>query len=167
MTDDGPQQCGDFPMRIARDGTWYYHGTPIPRARMVSLFATALTRDDAGDYWLVTPGETMRIQVEDAPFLAVDLDAEGEGPAQRLTFRTNVDDTVPLDNDHPLRIETDAATGEPSPYVLVRPGLEARLVRSVFYSLMELGTVDSTAAGEVFGVWSNNRFFPIMQWSEA
>ena len=113
-------------MRIARDGTWYYRGSPINRPALVKLFASVLRREDDGSYWLVTPAERGRVVVEDAPFIAVALDVEGEGRDQRLIFRTNLDEIVAAGPDHPLRVET-AADGTPAPYVLLRPGLEARL----------------------------------------
>ncbi len=131
--------CGDLDIRIGRDGTWFYHGTPIGRKALVKLFSTVLQRDANGDYWLVTPVEKGRIEVEDAPFVAVELIVEGAGPEQVLKLRTNVDDIVAVDADHPLRVTHDRESGERRPYVVVRNGLEARLNRPVFYELVELG----------------------------
>lgn len=148
-------------MRIARDGTWYYGGSPIGRKEMVCLFASVLHRDDQGDYWLVTPAEMARIQVEDVPFMAVELAVCGQGPEQSLGFRTNMDEWVIAGPEHPLRVETDGVTGEPSPYILVRDGLEARLTRSVFYELVGRGIEQSHNGEDVFGVWSEGLFFPI------
>src|SRR5215472_9198328 len=133
-----PIDRGDLDMRIARDGTWFYRGSPIGRPALVKLFASVLRRESDGRYWLVTPVERGRIEVEDVPFLAVALTVQGEGCEQELIFRTNMDDIVTAGPDNPLRVET-AATGEPTPYILVRDDLEARLVRSVFYDLVELG----------------------------
>ncbi|HEY6611451.1 MAG TPA: DUF1285 domain-containing protein, partial [Pseudomonas sp.] len=119
-----PPFCGDIDMRIARDGSWFYMGTPIGRKPMVRLFSTILRRD--GDaYFLVTPVEKVGIRVDDAPFVAVELEVEGEGEAQQLRFRTNVEDQVVAGAEHPLRVELDAQTGEPAPYVHVRANLEA------------------------------------------
>jgi hypothetical protein len=158
----GPMDsCGDFGIRIARDGTWYHHGSPIGRAALVKLFASVLRRDAEGIYWLVTPAERGRIEVEDAPFIAVGLEASGQGRDQILRFTTNVDDTADADESHPLRIETDPATGEPRPYVLIRPGLEARLVRPVFYQLVDLGCDETIDGAPAFGVWSTGKFFPL------
>lgn len=157
----GRQLCGDLDMRIARDGTWYYHGSPIGRKELVRLFASVLSRDDAGDYWLVTPAEIGRVTVEDAPFIAVALTAEGEGRNQVLRFRTNVGDTVTLDPEHPLRVDVDAATGEPVPYVGVRSGLEARLSRSVYYELVDLGLEEKRDHEYMYGVWSCGTFFAL------
>ena len=145
-------------MRIARDGTWFYRGSPISRQPLVKLFASVLRREPDGSYWLVTPAERGRIEVEDVPFLAVALTAEGEGHAQRLIFRTNLDEFVTAGPDHPLRVET-AASGGPVPYILVRDGLEARLARPVFYELVELGTEERLDAVAEFGVWSEGMFF--------
>src|SRR3954471_4529049 len=107
--------CGDFDMRIARDGTWFYRGSPIGRKPLVKLFSTVLRREN-GEFWLVTPVERGRILVDDAPFVAVEVEAAGEGLDRKLTFRTNVDDVVTLDAAHPLRVDHDAASGEPRPY---------------------------------------------------
>jgi uncharacterized protein len=145
-------------MRIARDGTWYYRGSPITRLPLVKLFASVLRREADGSYWLVTPAERGLIKVDDVPFLAVALVVEGEGRGQALTFRTNLDEFVTAGFDAPLRIET-AADGEPAPYILVREGLEARLARPVFYDLVELGTEERIEDTRQFGVWSRGVFF--------
>lgn len=153
-----PIDCGDFDIRIARDGTWFYRGSPILRLPLVKLFASVLRRENDGVYWLVTPAERGRIAVEDVPFIAVALAAEGEGRAQRLIFRTNIDEFVTAGPDHPLRVEV-AESGEPSPYILVRPGLEARLSRPVFYELVDLAGEADIAGTIEFGVWSDGMFF--------
>ena len=153
-----PIDCGDLEMRIARDGTWFYRGSPIGRASLVKLFASVLHREADGRYWLVTPAERGLIEVEDVPFLAVALTVEGEGRNQQLIFRTNLDEFVTAGRDYPLRVET-AASGEPAPYILVRDGLEARLARPVFYELVELGTEERVGESTQFGVWSKGAFF--------
>jgi hypothetical protein len=155
----GPTLNRDFNMRIARDGTWFHQGAPINRQALVKLFSTVLRRHDDGTFWLTTPVETGRIEVEDAPFIAVELMAEGEGVNRLVRFRTNVDDVVTLDKDHPLRVE-EAAGGEPRPYVMVRNGLEARLARSVFYELVEMAeTLPSDP--DVLAVRSAGQTFPL------
>lgn len=151
---------GDIDMSIARDGTWFYQGTPIKRMRLVRLFASVLLRDEAGDYWLKTPVEKARISVEDAPFVAVELRVEGDGPDQRLLFRTNLDEEVAAGPEHPLRVEEDAESGEPSPYVTVRDGLEALIARPVFYELADLAVPDEDDPDRL-GVWSAGVFFPL------
>jgi hypothetical protein len=156
-----PELCGDIDLRIARDGTWFYHGSPIGRKPLVKLFAGVLRRDSAGDYWLVTPAERCRIRVDDAPFTAVELSVAEPGPDQVLSFRTNIDEIVMAGLDHPIRVVTDPATGEPSPYVLVRDGLEALIVRAVFYDLVDLAVEREVAGVRVLGVWSGGTFFPI------
>ncbi len=133
-----PPYCGEIPMRIARDGTWHYMGTPIGRPAMVRLFSTILRREPDGRFVMVTPVERVGIEVEDAPFVAVRVDAEGEGASRRLRFLTNLGDEVVAGPDAPIRVAEDPATGEPSPYVLVRKGLEALIARPVFYELAEL-----------------------------
>ena len=125
---------------------------------LVKLFASVLRRDPDGCYWLVTPAERGRIEVEDVPFLAVALTVQGEGREQQLIFRTNVDDIVTAGPGNPLRVDT-AASGEPVPYILVRDDLEARLARSVFYDLAELGKEEAIEEIRQFGVWSSGKFF--------
>jgi hypothetical protein len=154
-----PIDCGDLGIRIARDGTWFYNNSPIGRLPLVKLFATVLRRDDSGQYWLVTPAERGRVAVEDVPFVAVELDIAGEGRAQELTFRTNIDEVVTAGAGHPLRVEERAAG--PHPYVTVRNGLEARLARPVFYRLVEAGCEERVGDGMVFGAWSKEVFFPL------
>lgn len=155
-----PIDCGNLEMRIARDGTWFYCGSPIGRPALVKLFASVLHRETDGRYWLVTPAERGLIEVEDAPFLAVELAVEGVGHYQQLIFRTNLDEFVTAGPEHPLRVET-AATGEPAPYILVRGELEARLARPVFYELVDLGTEEQVGDASLFGVWSKGMFFPL------
>ena len=128
----------NFGIRIARDGTWYHAGTRFERPALVKLFARVLRRMDDGSYMLVTPVERGTVEVEDAPFVAVEMEVAGEGPQRTVRFRTNLDDWVTADAEHPIRVSTDPATGEPSPYVLVRDRLEARIARAVFYDLVEL-----------------------------
>jgi hypothetical protein len=155
-----PPFCGDIDMRIARDGSWFYLGTPIGRREMVRLFSTVLRRDADGRYYLVTPVEKCGITVDDAPFVAVELLVEGQGPEQRLSFRTNVDDVVSAGPDHPLRVEVDPVTGAPAPYVHVRGRLEARVNRPVFYELVGLAEPDPGHPDGI-GVWSGGTFFPL------
>lgn len=145
-----PPHCGSIPMRIARDGTWHYMGTPIGRPRMVRLFSTVL-RKDPDEFVLVTPVERVSIDVEDAPFVAVTLEVSGEGDGQSLSFTTSVGDQVSADAAHPIRVSEDAVTGEPSPYVLVRGGLEARISRAVFYELADLALERDGRMGVVSG----------------
>ena len=138
-TASAQQFCGDIDMRIARDGTWFYHGSPIGRKPLVKLFASVLKRDEAGDYWLETPFEKCRIAVDDAPFTAVEMFVDGAGEGRTIRFRTNIDEMVSVDSDHPIRVDTDSESGEPAPYVRLREGIEALILRSVFYDLVELG----------------------------
>lgn len=155
-----PPDCGDIDMRIAPDGSWFYMGTPIGRPAMVRLFSTILRRDGAR-FVLVTPVEKVGIRVDDAPFLAVELEAEGVGREQALSFRTNVEDWTDAGPDHALRFTTNPATLEPRPYVHVRGGLEALIARSVFYELVARAEPGSGAYAGTLGVWSRGLFFPI------
>ncbi len=152
-----PDFCGDLDMRIARDGTWFYLGTPIGRPELVRLFSTIL-RKDGDDYFLVTPVEKVGITVDDAPFVAVDFEVTGSGKDQTLTFETNVGDFATAGPDHPIRVERDAKTGEPSPYVLIRANLEALIDRKSFYRLVDIGAHHDGW----FGIWSDGEFFPII-----
>ena len=151
-----PEFCGDLDMRIARDGTWFYLGTPIGRPGLVRLFSTILKKED-GKYFLVTPVEKVGITVDDAPFVAVDFEVEGTGESQVLTFTTNVGDSAVAGPEHPIRVERDPETGEPSPYVLVRAELEALIDRKSFYRLVEIGNHHDGW----FGLWSAGAFFPV------
>lgn len=150
---------GPLGIRIARDGQWFYHGSPIARKEMVCLFASMLTRREDGSYWLIAPSEEGWIEVEDVPFLAVEAFSSGQGRARILSFRTNIDEIVPLDGDHPLRM-SDGAAGK-TPYLLIRPGIEARLARSVYYELADLGSEEIIDGRPLYGVWSAGRFFPL------
>ena len=156
-----PPDCGDLDMRIARDGTWFYLGTPIGRPELVRLFSTIL-RKDGDRYVLVTPVEKVGIQVDDAPFVAVDFEVEGEGPEQMLTFETNLGDMAIAGPDHPIRVERDPETGEPSPYILIRGALEALIDRKSFYRLVEIGAHEDVDEKSWFGLWSSGQFFPII-----
>jgi hypothetical protein len=151
--------CADIDIRIARDGTWYHEGGAIRRKPLVKLFASVLRREADGAYYLVTPAERRRIAVEDAPFVAVEVTAEGEGASQILSFRTNVDDVVAAGPEHPIRVVFDAGTGEPSPYVHVRDGLEALIARPVYYELVGLGRLAEVEGCQVLGVDSGGAFF--------
>lgn len=152
-----PPFCGDIDMRIARNGLWFYLGTPIGRKELVRLFA-GIIRREGDDYFLVTPVEKVGIRVDDAPFLAVDVEAVPEG----LAFVTNVDDRVVAGPDHPIRVERDPATGEPSPYVLIRANLWALIDRKSFYRLVDLGETE----GDWFGVRSGGMFFAVIPAAE-
>ena len=156
-----PPFCGDLDMRIARDGTWFYLGTPIGRFELVRLLSSILKRE--GDkYFLVTPVEKVGITVDDAPFVAVDFEASGAGEDQVLTFTTHVGDSAVAGPDHPIRVVRDPETGEPSPYVMIRAGLEALIDRKSFYRLVELGSHHDGW----FGLWSSGEFFPVIPSAE-
>ena len=140
-----------YDIRILKDGTWLYAGTPILRAPMVKLFSRVMSRDEKGDYWLITPYERGRIRVDDVPFLAV----EAEGRGDDLWFRTNVDDWVMLGPEHPLRMSAEGV-----PYIFIRKGLEARVTRAVYYELVNR-MVPSAETPDVFGIISNGTFFKL------
>ena len=156
-----PPHCGQIDMRIARDGTWFYMGTPIGRPELVRLFSTIL-RKDGDDYVLVTPVEKVGITVDDAPFVAVDFNPVGEG----LEFETNVGDRVVAGPAHPIRVVRDPETEEPSPYILVRANLEALIDRKSFYRLVEIGEHADHDGESWFGLRSQGSFFPIIPSAE-
>ena len=152
-----PPFCGDLDMRVARDGTWFYLGTPIGRPELVRLFSTVL-RCDGDEYFLVTPAEKVGIIVDDAPFVAVDFEQVGDD----LRFETNVGDFAVAGPDHPIRVVRNEKTGEPSPYVLIRCNLEALIDRKSFYRLVEIGETARHEGIDWFGIWSGGAFFPII-----
>lgn len=156
-----PTHCGHSDMRIAADGTWFHQGSPIGRSEMVRLFSTILRREPNGSYVLVTPVEKLDIDVEDAPFVAVELKREGTGREAVLSFRLNVGDLVIADIDHPISLR--AKGNGPRPYLSVRNGLEAVIARPVYYELANLAIEeDERPEGtEAVGVWSAGRFFPM------
>ena len=173
-----PPHCGSIPMTIRSDGTWFYQGTPIGRPQLVRLFSTVLRREPDGEYVLVTPVEKVGIEVEDAPFVAVEMDAggmdagrmdgsEGDGgDGAALTFRTNVGDLTEAGPDHPMRFEGTDGMGELKPYVHVRAGLWALVARPVMYELVELGETVEVDGRAMFAVRSRGETFPIMPASE-
>jgi len=160
-----PPFCGDLDMRIARDGTWFYLGTPIGRAPLVKLFSSII-RKDGDDYFLVTPIEKVGIIVDDAPFVAVDFDVENIGLNQIINFRTHVGDEAIARKDNPIRVVRDKETGEPSPYILIRKNLEALIDRKSFYRLIELGSIQDFEGTNWFGIRSSEIFFPIIPEAE-
>lgn len=156
-----PPYCGDLDIRIARDGMWWYLGTPIGRVELVRLFASVL-KLEKGKYFLVTPVEKIGITVDDAPFVAVDFEVSQPGPEQVITFETNVGDLTVAGPDNPIRVVRDPETGEPSPYVHVRSGLEALIDRKSYYRLVDIGEHASTDGAQWFGFRSGGVFFPVI-----
>ncbi len=159
-----PPYCGEIDMRIAADGTWFYCGSPIGRPALVQLFASILRKDE-DSHVLVTPVERVGIRVDDAPFVGVEMIVGEAGGAPKLTFRTNVEDVVTADAEHPLRFERAAADGI-KPYVRVRGDLWALVKRAIYYDLVALGVVETLRGEDWFGVRSCGTFFPIAPASE-
>jgi hypothetical protein len=157
-----PDFCGDLDMEIKRDGTWFYLGTPIGRMPLVQLFSTVLRKDEDGKTYLVTPVEKVGIRVEDAPFVAVEMNVSGAGDAQIITFRTNVGDVVEAGPEHPLRFVDEDATGGLKPYLLVRGRLEALVARPVMYELVNHGEEIEIDGKAMFAVRSGGEIYPIM-----
>ncbi len=161
-----PVECGDLPFLIKRDGTWLYQGTPINRKELVCLFSSVLRREADGSWWLQTPAERGRIQVEDAPFVAVELDWRGDDAHQVLSFRTNIDEILTAGPEHPIRVSHDIITCEPTPYIRVRGGpgmlaVEARINRATYYELVALAVPKWVGSRRMLGVWSQGVFFPL------
>ena len=161
-----PPFCGDLDMRIDRSGLWFYLNSPIGRKPLMKLFASVLRHDDDGKYYLVTPVEKCGIEVEDAPFVAIRMGVAGTGEGQVISFETNVDDQVTVDNDHPLRFAIEEGTDGLKPYVLVRARLEALVNRAIFYDLVAAGRVHPVDGEDWFGVWSSGIFWPMARASE-
>ena len=157
-----PEFCGDLDMEIKADGTWFYMGTPIGRMPLVQLFASVLRKDEDGKTYLVTPVEKVGIRVEDAPFVAVEMNASGEGEGQVLTFRTNVGDVVAAGPEHPLRFVDEEGTDGLKPYLLVRGRLEALVARPVMYEIAEIGEEVDIDGVTMFAVRSKGAVFPVM-----
>jgi uncharacterized protein len=151
-----PAHCGHSDMRIARDGTWYHQGSPIGRETMMRLFSSILRREEDGHYVLVTPAEKLDIDVEDVPFIAVELKSESEGKARRLAFRLNTGDLVVAGPANALRFAENA--DGPMPYLHVRGGMDARIARPVYYELANLALDE---AADPLGLWSDGTFFPM------
>jgi hypothetical protein len=154
----------DLGLRIAGDGGWLYRGSPIRRIELVKLFASVLRREADGSYWMVTPVERGRIAVDDAPFVAIELDRIGQGTGQRLRLRTNLDAWVTIGPRHPVRLRRPAgvaADSGPAPYVEVRDGLEARLARPLWYELVDLAEERLVEGRSCIGVWSEGHFFAL------
>lgn len=156
-----PPYCGDIGLKIRRDGTWLYRDSPISRAPLVKLFASVLRKDDDGLTYLVTPAEKVDVEVEDAPFLAVEMEVRGEGRSQQLVFRTNVDDVVVCGPEHPLRICEQQPGGGLKPYVHVRGRLEALLTRALVHDLVALAVEEARDGASLVGIWSSGAFFPL------
>lgn len=161
-----PPNCGPLGLRIGADGTWFYHNSPIGRVELVRLFASVLWRDEDGVYWMTTPAEHGTVEVDDLPFTIVEMRVKGAGCTQTIGLRTNLDDWLELGPDHPLRVDPAQS---PAPAIAVRKGLEARVVRSVYYDLVDhaLATAETTPPplehqqkGSI-GLWSNEIFFPL------
>lgn len=156
-----PPFCGDLDIRIARDGSWFYLRSPIRRLPLVKLFASVLRKDDDGRHYLVTPVEKIGIQVEDAPFLAVEMFSEGEGQSRQISVRTNLGDLIKIGSDHPIFFKGDPDTMGFKPYVRVRGRLDALFTRSLTLDLAEYFQEGSDIDSEAMGIWSGGRFFEI------
>jgi len=153
-----PPHRGDSHMRIAADGQWFHEGAVIRRDALVRLFASVLRREADGGFVLVTPVEKLSIAVDDAPFIAVDMDIAGEGRDQVLGFRTNVGDYVRAGVDHPLRL-AQGDDGGFKPYVTVRSGLEALATRAVAVDVADL--IGPGPGGDGLGLYSDGAFFAV------
>lgn len=156
-----PPYCGDIGMRIRADGTWLYQNSPIGRKALVKLFSRILRKDADGRTYLVTPVEKVDVAVDDAPFLAVEMQVENPGPDQQLVFRTNVDDVVRCGPDHPLRFDREPGSDGLKPYLLVRGRLEALLTRALYYDLVELAEPAPGEGDERLGIRSGGAFFAL------
>ncbi|OUS15355.1 hypothetical protein A9Q88_12470 [Gammaproteobacteria bacterium 50_400_T64] len=155
-----PPLLGDIDIRITRQGVWFHEGGEIKRQSLVKLFSSILKREN-DDYFLVTPEEKWRIQVEDAPFFITELSIESKGNVQALVFGSTTDDQIIAGADHPVRVAVDVVSGEPSPYILLRGGMEGLISRSVYYQLADISEARTVDGKEVFGVSSMGCFFAL------
>lgn len=158
-----PDFCGDIDMRIMRNGKWFYMGSEIKRPAMIKLFSRILRLDEDNHYYLVTPVEKVRIQVEDAPFVATSINQETKNGIKNLYFTTNLNEEILLSNQNPIDIKIDINTEEPSPYILVRKNLKALISRSVFYELIDLAKKQTIDSVEYLILESNNEIFKIYE----
>ena len=156
-----PKYCGDIDMRIASDGTWFYCGSPISRKKLVKLFSSILI-NEKNKYFLITPVEKVGIKVDDAPFIANDFEKIVDNDKSYLVFFTNIDETIILSKKNPFRISINDKTDEPSPYILVRKNIEAKIDRKSFYRLLDLAEYSKVEGQEWLGIYSDNIFFPII-----
>lgn len=159
--DWNPEFTGDLDIRVARDGRWFYEGREIRRHRMKKMFSSIMRREADNAYYLLTPVEKYRIEVEDAPFIAHSLEIEGEGAAQVIWLRTNMEDIFALGEAHPLEMRRDPKTDEEIPYISVKRGLEARVERNAFYHLVEIAEMRSINGRFQYGVTSQGSFFSL------
>jgi len=155
-----PPFCGDMDLRIARDGSWIHEGKPIRRLSMIQLFASVL-KLEGGDYYLVTPAEKVRIQVEDCPFVVTEMDLGLSGGQQRLKFSTNTGEVVYAGEEHQLSMGENPDSGEPHPIVHIRSGLNALLNRAVFYRLVNHAEHRDVGREQVLGIESDGVFFQL------
>ncbi len=156
-----PKYCGDIDMRIASDGTWFYCGSPINRKKLVKLFSSILINEN-NKYFLITPVEKVGIIVDDAPFIANDFEKITENNKSYLVFFTNIDETIVLSKKNPFRISINDKTQEPSPYIMVRKNIEAKIDRKSFYRLLDLAEYSLVKGQEWLGIHSDSTFFPII-----
>ena len=156
-----PKYCGDIDMRIASDGTWFYCGSPISRKKLVKLFSSILINEN-NKYFLITPVEKVGIIVDDAPFIANDFEKITENNKSYLVFFTNIDETIVLSKKNPFRISINDKTQEPSPYIMVRKNIEAKIDRKSFYRLLDLAEYSLVKDQEWLGIYSDSTFFPII-----
>jgi hypothetical protein len=155
-----PAQCGDSQMRIANDGRWFYQDSLITRPALVQLFSRLLRREGE-QYFLISPVEKLSIEVEDAPFVSINTYIQGEGCEQMLYVTTNLDDTVCVDAEHPLRVEVDPYTQEPAPYVSIGANLAVRVQRSDFYQLVEYAQEWQVGEDKIMAVLSAGEWFSL------
>ncbi|NNE40454.1 MAG: DUF1285 domain-containing protein [Marinicaulis sp.] len=153
-----PERTGEIDIVIKRDGSWLHDGAPIKRARLARLFSRIL-RKDGDAHFLVTPYEKLKIVVEDAPFVAVLLRAEGAGHEQKLVFTTNLGDVVLAGAEHAIMMREVDGNPHTIPYIDVRDGLLARINRTVYYELVALSEKEDTDASVVYTVRSNGETF--------
>lgn len=151
-----PAETRDIGMRVTRDGTWWYQGSPVNRTRMVRMFARILRREPDG-YFLVTPAEKVRLEVEVAPLLAIRMEVRDAAGVPEIAFETSTGDIVVADREHPVRML--GTPDEPLPVVEVRDGIEALIARSVYYELVEQAELTAEGDLEILSIRSRGDRF--------
>ena len=128
-----PDLCEGVEMKIDREGNWFYQNSIIGRDKLKILFSRILKLEE-GKYFLVTPVEKVPVTVDLAPYMIVDYEVDSD--YKNIILKTNLDLSIPLDNEH--RLELKNIGDEHIPFVHVRNNIEGFISRSVYYSLIEI-----------------------------
>ena len=175
-----PEQVDDMDLIIKANGEWWHEGGHMTRQSLVNLFATILWKEEnngAVEYFLKTPVQKLRIQVEDAPLLIDDVGIINEDNTCWLEFTTTTGDVVRLDDKHPISLRTYSgknhdhnkseekqnieADVQIRPYMMVRNGLDALIGRNAFYHLTEIGELTERDGETILTLQSGGKSYPL------